>query len=65
MKGSNLMWTKGLTDSTSLQGEIQSELVSNSTTPANFLPGDEVDKEHTKTLLDARVKPHGIRKELC
>ena len=51
---------EALADITSLLGERQSELVSNSTTPANLLPGDKVNKEHTKTLLDARVEPDGI-----
>ena len=50
-------------DITSLLGERPSELVSNSTTPANLLPGDENNKEHTKTLLDARVKPKRISQE--
>ena len=45
---------EALADITSLLEERQSELVSNSTTAANLLPGDEVNKEHAKTLLDAR-----------
>ena len=54
---------EALAEITSLVGERLSEFVSHSTTAANHLPGEEVDKEHTKTLLDARVKPEGISQE--
>ena len=54
---------EALADITSLLRERESKLVSNSTTPANHLPGDEVEKENTKTLLDARVKPDSISQE--
>ena len=54
---------EALADITSLLGERLSEFVSHSTTAANHLPGDEVNEEHTKTLLDARVKPEGISQE--